>query len=105
MVIGRLVRVPRERPASQASPAHQQANGVVPDGDAVAEDQIGGRSRLGSSLVKAAITARSAQAGFGRATSRRRIATSCRSNKISTSFDAPLRASYASHANRRDTAR
>lgn len=59
------------------------------------------RSCLGSSLVKAAIMARSAQSGFGRATWRRRTAISCRSTKISTSFEVPLRASSVSQPNTR----
>ena len=65
------------------------------------------RSRrcLGRSRARAAITARSAQSGFGRSTWRRTTATSCRSTKISTSFDASLRISITSKANRRDTGR
>jgi hypothetical protein len=46
-------------------------------------------------------TARSAQCGFGRVTWRRRTATTCRSTKVSMSFEAPLRASSASHPNNR----
>jgi 2-polyprenyl-6-methoxyphenol hydroxylase-like FAD-dependent oxidoreductase len=47
---------------------------------------------LGSSRVKAAITAGPAQSGFRQATRRRRTATSCRSTKISTSLEASPRA-------------
>jgi hypothetical protein len=50
------------------------------------------RRGLASRLVKAAITARSAQSGFGRVTWRRKTAISCRSTKISTSLDVSLRA-------------
>jgi hypothetical protein len=46
---------------------------------------------------------RSAQSAFGRATRRRRTATSCRSTKISASFEAPLRARSASQPNSRIT--
>ena len=45
--------------------------------------------------------ARSAQSGFGRATWRRRTATSCRSTKISTSLEVSLRASSATQPNNR----
>jgi hypothetical protein len=48
---------------------------------------------------------RSAKSGFGAATWRRSTAISCRNTKISTSFDASLRASSASQANAWDTAR
>ena len=51
------------------------------------------------------MTLRSAQSGFGLATWRRSTAISCRNTKISRSFEASLRASSASHANARDTAR
>ena len=54
-----------------------------------------------SSRAKAAITARSAQCGFGRVTWRRRIATSGRSTKISASLEMSLRASSASQPNNR----
>ena len=57
--------------------------------------------RFGSSRAKAAIMARSAQCGFGRVTWRRRTATSCRSTKISTSFEVSLRVSSASQPNNR----
>jgi hypothetical protein len=40
----------------------------------------------GSSRAKAAITARSAQSGLGRAIWRRKTATSCRSTRISVSL-------------------
>ena len=59
----------------------------------------------GQSRASAAIAARSAQSCFGPAAWRRRTATSCRSTKISTSFDASLRISSTSQANRWDTAR
>ncbi len=59
------------------------------------------RRCLGSSRASAAITARSAQSGFGRVTRRRRTATSCRKIKISTSLEVPLRASSASQPNNR----
>jgi len=56
---------------------------------------------LGSSRASAAITARSAQSGFGRVTRRRRTATSCRKLKISTSLEVSLRASSATQPNNR----
>jgi hypothetical protein len=59
----------------------------------------------GSSRAKAAITARSAQSGFGRATWRRRTATSCRSTKISTFLETSLRARSASQPNNRTMSR
>jgi hypothetical protein len=46
-----------------------------------------------------------AESGFGEATWRCSTAISCLNTKISTSFEAPLRASSASQANARDTAR
>ena len=55
----------------------------------------------GSSLAKAASTARSAQSGFGRTTCRRSTATSCRSTSISASFAASLRARSTSQPNTR----
>ena len=61
----------------------------------------GSRRCLGSSRASAAITARSAQSGFGRVTWRRSTPTSCRSTKISTSFDVPPRASSTSQPNNR----
>jgi hypothetical protein len=59
------------------------------------------RRYSGSSRASAAITARSAQSGFGRATWRRRTAISCRRTKISTSLEVPLRASNAAQPNHR----
>ena len=59
------------------------------------------RRRPGSSPAKAASTARSAQRGLGRATCRRKIATSCRGTRISASFTASLRASSASQPSTR----
>jgi hypothetical protein len=56
-----------------------------------------GRPRTRPGWAKAAITARSAQSGFGRPTWRRRPATSCRNTKISTSFEVSLRVRCASH--------
>ena len=53
----------------------------------------------GSSLAKAASTARSAQSGSGRETCRRKTAISCRSTKISTSLTASLRARSTSQPN------
>jgi hypothetical protein len=57
------------------------------------------RRRAGSSRARAAITARSAQSGFGRSTWRRRTATSCRSTRISASFELSLRARSANQPN------
>jgi hypothetical protein len=56
---------------------------------------------LGSSRVKAAVTARSAQSGFGRATRRRRTATSCRRTTIPTSLETSLSPCSASQPNTR----
>jgi choline dehydrogenase-like flavoprotein len=58
----------------------------------------------GQKRARVAITARSAQSGFGRATWRR-TATSCRSTKISASLDVSLRASSASQPNDRTMSR
>ena len=63
------------------------------------------RRCLGSSRLKAAITARSAQSGLGRVTWRPRTATSYRRTRISTSFEASLRASSASQPNTRTMSR
>src|SRR6266568_3402865 len=57
------------------------------------------RSAAGSSRASAARTARSAQSGPGRATWRRSTITSCRSTRISASFDAWLRPSRTSQPN------
>jgi hypothetical protein len=57
------------------------------------------RRCLGSSLARAASTARSAQSGLGRATCRRKTATSCRSTRISASLAASLRVRNSSQPN------
>ena len=59
------------------------------------------RRRPGSSLARAASTARSAQAALGRATWRRNIPASCRGTRISASFATSLRAKSASQPNTR----
>ena len=95
----------RVLPRSLDGGAHDRGAGSLEDGVQRGGEVRAVRRCLGSSRVKAAITARSAQSGLGRVTWRRRTVTSCRRTRISTSLEASLRARSASQPDTRTMSR